>query len=79
MIISNIKSNLSYLLFFVSVTAQAELPTTVVEALNKSAIPQQSVAVYVQAVDEASPIINHNGDKSLNPASVMKLVTTRCV
>lgn len=76
MIISNIKSKLSYLLFFVSVTAQAELPTTVVEALNKSAIPQQSVAVYVQAVDEASPIINHNGDKSLNPASVMKLVTT---
>ncbi|MDP3677785.1 MAG: D-alanyl-D-alanine carboxypeptidase, partial [Methylotenera sp.] len=56
--------------------AYAELPASVVGALKKAGIPQQSVAVYVQAVDSDSPILSDNADKSLNPASVMKLVTT---
>ena len=56
--------------------AHAELPASVVEALKNAGIPQQSVAVYVQAVASDSPLVRHNADKSLNPASVMKLVTT---
>jgi D-alanyl-D-alanine carboxypeptidase/D-alanyl-D-alanine-endopeptidase (penicillin-binding protein 4) len=56
--------------------AQAELPSTVAEALKKTGIPLTSVAVYVQPVDVATPSISHNADISLNPASVMKLVTT---
>ncbi len=63
---------LSLLSFF----AQAELPATVLDALKKADIPPQSVAVYVQAVENNSPILSHNADKSMNPASVMKLVTT---
>lgn len=56
--------------------AQAELPSTVAEALKKASIPLTGVAVYVQPVDATAPTITHNADKSLNPASVMKLVTT---
>ena len=63
-------------LVLASLHVHAELPTTVAEALKKAGIPQQSVAVYVQAVESNSPILSHNADKSMNPASVMKLVTT---
>ena len=69
-------------LCWISFCAHAELPATVVEALKIAGIPQQSVAVYVyaldgmQAVEGKSPILIHNADKSMNPASVMKLVTT---
>ncbi len=57
-------------------SAHAELPSTVADALKKAAIPQDSVAVIIRSVDGANPVITHNGAKSLNPASVMKLVTT---
>ena len=63
-------------LSWLSFCAHAELPATVVEALKIAGIPQQSVAVYVHAVEAKSPILSHNADKSMNPASVMKLVTT---
>jgi len=63
-------------LMLVGLNAQAELPATVSAALKKAGIPQQSVAVYVQAVESNRAILSHNADKSMNPASVMKLVTT---
>jgi serine-type D-Ala-D-Ala carboxypeptidase/endopeptidase (penicillin-binding protein 4) len=63
-------------LSFFAIAANAELPAAVAEALKQAGIPQNSVAIYVQAVDATSPILTHNGAKSLNPASVMKLVTT---
>ncbi len=59
-----------------SALAQAELPSSVAEALSKAGIPQTGVAVFVQPVDAALPTVSHNADKSLNPASLMKLVTT---
>ena len=64
------------MLFWLSFSANAELPATVIDALKKAGIPQVSVAIYVQAVDSTSPAITHNAGKSFNPASVMKLVTT---
>lgn len=60
----------------ISANAFAELPIPVADALKKAGIPQANVAVYVQAVDSSTPLISHNADQSLNPASVMKLVTT---
>jgi serine-type D-Ala-D-Ala carboxypeptidase/endopeptidase (penicillin-binding protein 4) len=57
-------------------SARAELPAEVTAALKKAGIPPQSVAVYVQALDSNVPNISHNVAKSMNPASVMKLVTT---
>lgn len=59
-----------------STNAFAELPASVADALKNAGIPQASVGIYVQAVDEQTPLISHNANKSMNPASVMKLVTT---
>ncbi len=61
---------------FLSFCARAELPATVTAALKNAGIPQDSVAIFVQAVEAKSPIFSQNADKSMNPASVMKLVTT---
>jgi serine-type D-Ala-D-Ala carboxypeptidase/endopeptidase (penicillin-binding protein 4) len=54
----------------------AELPSSVADALKRAGIPQSAVGIYVQNVDSANAAIAHNDGKSLNPASVMKLVTT---
>ncbi len=59
-----------------SALVQAELPSTGAEELKNAGIPLTGVAVYVQPVDVATPSISHNANKSFNPASVMKLVTT---
>lgn len=56
--------------------AQAELPAPVANALKEAGVSQQNVSVYVQAVDSNVAILKHNADKSMNPASVMKMVTT---
>lgn len=63
-------------MLFFSTLAQAELPSTVADALKKAGIPQTGVAIFVQPVDAALPTLSQNADKSLNPASLMKLVTT---
>lgn len=70
------KRTFTFILLFLSFSARAELPATVADALKKAGIPQQNVSVYVQAVDNDRPILSHNAGKSMNPASVMKLVTT---
>jgi len=72
----SIKIVTSCYLFFLSCTAYAALPASVLDALKQANIPQTSVGVYVQAVDASQPLIAHNAQKALNPASVMKLVTT---
>lgn len=64
------------LLLLASCCAQAELPATVVDALKKAGVPQQNVAIYVQAVEDKTPIVSHNAELAMNPASVMKMVTT---
>ena len=71
-------SALVFKLFFIlaSFTAHAELPSTVADALKQAGIPQDSVAVIIRSVDGTNPTVTHNGTKSLNPASLMKLVTT---
>ena len=67
------------LLFFAAPSLaqdSAFLPSTVTQALAAARIPESSVAVVVQAVDQRTPRISHNAQISMNPASVMKLVTT---
>lgn len=71
------KKQLCYLLLsLVSLTAKAALPSEVAEALSQAGVPLDQVAVVVQAVDSAQPSVLHNAEKSLNPASLMKLVTS---
>jgi len=53
-----------------------ELPPTVKQKLQQSGIPLQAVGVYVQEIGTAKPTLAFNADQAMNPASVMKLLTT---
>ena len=60
-----------------SFSALAEgLPPNVLRALKAVQIPAASVAVVVQPVDAGPALVAHNATVSMNPASVMKLLTT---
>ena len=52
------------------------LPPNVLKALKAAQIPAASVAVVVQPVDATMPLVAHNAAPAMNPASVMKLLTT---
>lgn len=56
--------------------AQAGLSVSLQEALSKAQIPADNVAIVVQPVDGGPALISHNAAKAMNPASVMKVVTT---
>ncbi|HEX6734135.1 MAG TPA: D-alanyl-D-alanine carboxypeptidase/D-alanyl-D-alanine-endopeptidase [Azonexus sp.] len=56
--------------------ARAELPAPVAQALAAAQISPAGVAVVVQPVDATLPLLEHNAAQPMNPASVMKLVTT---
>jgi D-alanyl-D-alanine carboxypeptidase/D-alanyl-D-alanine-endopeptidase (penicillin-binding protein 4) len=60
-----------------------ELPVEVSAALARSKLPREALSVLVLPVEEASrgknpppPRLSHRADVSVNPASLMKLVTT---
>jgi D-alanyl-D-alanine carboxypeptidase/D-alanyl-D-alanine-endopeptidase (penicillin-binding protein 4) len=63
------------LLCLLPVAVHAKLPAPVAQALARAAIPTSSVALTVQDVTARKPLIAVNADQSMNPASVMKLVT----
>ena len=70
---------LAFLLFVGCVaTARADtpLPTAVQQALTAAHIPLQAVAIVARPVDGAQPLLRHRGEAAMNPASLMKLVTT---
>ena len=72
---SRLRSLLLPLLLF-PLLAHAQLPEPVSRALTKSGVPQENVAIYVQQVDTATPVIAHFADQAFTPASVMKVLTT---
>ena len=53
-----------------------ELPLTVKQKLLQIAIPETAIGVYVQEIGASQPLIAVNADAAMNPASVMKLLTT---
>lgn len=53
-----------------------ELPPTVKQKLQQSGIPLQAVGIYVQEIGSVKPSLAINADQAMNPASVMKLLTT---
>ena len=55
---------------------RAALPMPVAQALTEADIPDTAVALIVQRVTEPEPVISHRVDVPMNPASVMKLLTT---
>ena len=66
------------LLLAAPVRAQQEerLPAPVARALKAASVPPSAVAVLVQDVDARMPRASFNADRPMNPASVMKLLTT---
>ena len=67
--------------FCVPVLTHAELPSTVSDELQRIGLPTDNVSVYVQALAEQPaqlklPLLAHQSNVSLNPASTMKLVTS---
>lgn len=77
----SLKSKLTPLFTFLLVilalpALSATLPDAVRLALKKAEIPETAIGIYVKDVTDKQPILAVNADTALNPASVMKLVTT---
>lgn len=56
--------------------AAPRLPAPVQQAMRQAALPPNAVGIYVQDVTQSSPLLAYNADRAMNPASVMKLLTT---
>ncbi len=56
--------------------AHAELPAPIRAALAKANVPPEAVAVVVQPATGGKPVVAHNATTPMNPASVMKVVTS---
>jgi len=54
----------------------ARLPPPVAQALAQAGIPESAVGIYAQDVTSDQPFLAVEAERALNPASVMKLVTT---
>lgn len=57
-------------------SAAASLPGLVASPLAAAGIPSASVAILVQEVSNAQPVLAHNVSQPMNPASTIKLVTS---
>ena len=58
------------------INSAAELPDSVLDILQQKNIPEKSLGVLIQGLDDPTPLVAHNINTPFNPASVMKLVTT---
>ena len=56
--------------------AGSNLPPALAAAIKDAGFNYDGIGLYIQAVDDAEPVVSFQADKSLNPASVIKLVTT---
>lgn len=56
--------------------ARSPLPAQVTNELRKADIPPSAVGIVVQQVGKRAALIDLNSRQAMNPASVMKLVTT---
>jgi D-alanyl-D-alanine carboxypeptidase/D-alanyl-D-alanine-endopeptidase (penicillin-binding protein 4) len=59
-----------------SAKSSEPLPAAFQDVLKRAQIPNDSVAVVVKEVGAKDALISHNALRAMNPASVMKLVTT---
>jgi D-alanyl-D-alanine carboxypeptidase/D-alanyl-D-alanine-endopeptidase (penicillin-binding protein 4) len=66
----------TFLFLLLAWPAQAALPPEVLRALQSGGIPEDAVSVYVRRVDGDLPVLAQRDERAMNPASVMKLLTT---
>lgn len=57
-------------------TSTDRLPQPVAEALARAGVPESQIGIYVHDLTSDTPVLEVGADRALNPASVMKLVTT---
>jgi len=67
---------LTGLLAFTANAHADALPGEVAAALQTARIPASHVAIVVQPIEAGTPSLAHNARQAMNPASVMKLLTT---
>lgn len=67
---------LTFLLFCTAAAVAQSLPPAVAEAFVKANVPLENVAVVVKEIGSKDAVLTMNAGKSMNPASVIKLVTT---
>lgn len=75
------RSKLTAVIFFLGTlmalpVLSAALPESVLQALKQAGIPESAISVYVKEVTAKQPALTVNADTAMNPASVMKLLTT---
>ena len=65
-------------LFFLSQTGSADgdLPPELAAAIKSAGFNREGIGLFIQAVDAKKPVVAFQADTPLNPASVIKLVTT---
>ncbi|MFO1415209.1 MAG: D-alanyl-D-alanine carboxypeptidase/D-alanyl-D-alanine-endopeptidase [Burkholderiales bacterium] len=59
-----------------ALAAHAALPSGVARAFTSNGIPLSAVSVVVREAGQPTPLFTHDAERPVNPASVMKLVTT---
>ncbi len=64
------------ILLFVACAAQAEMPRAVARSFLDAGVPLNGVSLVVQEVGALRPLFTLDPSRPMNPASVMKLVTT---
>jgi D-alanyl-D-alanine carboxypeptidase/D-alanyl-D-alanine-endopeptidase (penicillin-binding protein 4) len=57
-------------------SAEGDLPDALAQAIKNAGFDHKGIGLYIQSVDAAKPLVAYQADTLLNPASVVKLVTT---
>ena len=56
--------------------ADTKLPKALAAAIKANGFTTEGIGLYIRAVDAAKPVVSFQAKQALNPASVIKLVTT---
>ncbi|MDR1529759.1 MAG: D-alanyl-D-alanine carboxypeptidase/D-alanyl-D-alanine-endopeptidase [Burkholderiales bacterium] len=75
-LIRHIKWGLPALLMNAVFSASAALPQEWQDALTKAGVPDTAISAVIQEIGKDEPLLQHRETELMNPASVMKLVTT---
>lgn len=64
------------LLVLWAASVEAALPVSFTRALHDADIPLDAVALVIQPLESPAPVLSHRATQAMNPASVMKLLTS---
>ena len=60
----------------VTAVAESKLPSELAAAIEGADFSADRIGLFIQGVEDSEPLVAFNDDRFLNPASVIKLVTT---